>query len=150
MYHEEIKIYLAGPLFNEVERAENKKNAELLRKEEWEVYVPQEQMILDDKINEESKRKCFELDYNAIKTSTIMIANLNGVDCDSGTCSEIGIGFEMYHQGRMLCKPYGIRNDFRTYLNGSSINNFVLGCLYNQKLYKNIEEVIHEIKKMNF
>jgi nucleoside 2-deoxyribosyltransferase len=82
---EDMKIYLAGPLFTTAEYMFNKKLAELLRDFGHEVFLPQE--------TEQRNATCgkiYESDVAGIDWSEVVVANMDGVDPDSGTCWECG------------------------------------------------------------
>lgn len=138
-----LRIYLAGPLFNNGERMDNAYLASLLEDKGYKVYLPQKEVLLNGNVSIADKIDCFRQDYTAITESDIMIANLNGVDVDSGTASEIGIAVSLYlNQKGLLEKPFGYRTDFRTYLPTGKINNFVQGCLYQNKVFESAEDII--------
>jgi nucleoside 2-deoxyribosyltransferase len=80
-----MKIYLAGPLFTAAECMFNDKLAELLRDLGHEVFLPQE-----TEQRNATCRKIFESDVAGIDWSEVVVANMDGVDPDSGTCWECG------------------------------------------------------------
>ena len=85
-----MNIYLAGPLFNDSERATNKVLASHLREAGYDVYLPQEQGILSDGVNPE---KLFNDDLRALAAADIVVAVTEGVVTDPGTCWEIGFAY---------------------------------------------------------
>jgi nucleoside 2-deoxyribosyltransferase len=80
-----MKIYLAGPLFTTAECMFNEKLAELLRDFGHEVFLPQE-----TEQRNATCRKIFDSDVAGIDWSEVVVANMDGVDPDSGTCWECG------------------------------------------------------------
>jgi nucleoside 2-deoxyribosyltransferase len=83
-----MKIYLAGPLFTTAERMFNKTFAELLGDFGHEVFLPQE-----TEQRNAIGRKIFESDVAGIDWSDVVVANMDGVDPDSGTCWECGYAY---------------------------------------------------------
>src|SRR5258707_5664655 len=83
-----MKIYLAGPLFTTAERMFNKAFAELLGDFGHEVFLPQE-----TEQRNATGRQIFESDVAGIDWSDVVVANMDGVDPDSGTCWECGYAY---------------------------------------------------------
>lgn len=90
-----IKIYLAGPFFNEKERNYVETAASILRNQGYEVIVPMEHFIEDgDKLtNEEWARKVFRYDVNQIVSADCIIAIYHGHYSDSSTAWELGFAY---------------------------------------------------------
>lgn len=90
-----IKIYLAGPFFNEKERNYVEIAANILRNQGYEVIVPMEHFIENGEklTNEEWARKVFEYDVEQIRNADCMLAIYHGHYSDSGTAWEIGFAF---------------------------------------------------------
>jgi len=103
-----IRIYLAGPLFTVAEREFNRKLGSYLKKEFPSIIIdlPQEYSAsIYGQPN--SLDLVFENCLQSIKKSDLIIAVLDGPDVDSGTCIEIGYAYAYK-------KPIlGIRTDFR-------------------------------------
>jgi nucleoside 2-deoxyribosyltransferase len=85
---EDMKIYLAGPLFTTAERMFNTALAELLRDSGYKVFLPQETEQRDT-----TSRQIFESDVAGIDWSDVVVANMDGADPDSGTCWECGYAY---------------------------------------------------------
>src|SRR6202007_609915 len=83
-----MKIYLAGPLFSTAERNFNKELTRLLRDKGYEVWLPQEfeQMTMTPK-------QIFLKDVEGIDWADVVVANMDGQDPDSGTCWECGYAY---------------------------------------------------------
>jgi len=91
-----MKIYLASPFFNSVERKRVRKVAERFRKHGYEVYVPMEHEVENawDLPNHIWGQKVFEADVKAIRECDKVVAILNyGMSDDAGTCWEIGFAY---------------------------------------------------------
>jgi len=109
-----MKIYIAAPLFNEMEIERNNSINAILEKEGFETYLPQRdgglfydlrQKGFSDK---EIKEQIFFSDYNSILDSDIILCLLDGRVLDEGMCIELGIGFALKKQ----C--IGYKTDYRS------------------------------------
>jgi nucleoside 2-deoxyribosyltransferase len=80
-----MKIYLAGPLFTTAERMFNAELAKLLRDFRHDVFLPQE-----TEQRSATPRQIFDSDVAGIDWSEVVVANMDGLDPDSGTCWECG------------------------------------------------------------
>jgi nucleoside 2-deoxyribosyltransferase len=83
-----MRIYLAGPLFTTAECMFNGKLAELLRSFGHEVFLPQE-----SEQRSVTARQIFASDVAGIDWSEVVLANMDGLDPDSGTCWECGYAY---------------------------------------------------------
>ena len=131
------KIYLASPFFNERERDFNKKIADALRKSGFEVWLAQEAPFIKKGTMEE-KRKLFDIDISALKSSDIVVAILDGCEVDSGTAFEIGYASAL---GKSVI---GLKTDYRTFSNIENVNLMIEAPLV--KLCKNIGEVTRTLQ----
>ncbi len=87
-----MKIYLAGPFFNEDERKNIEMARDILRARGFDVFVPMEHKIEngENMPNDEWGKAVFELDKQAIYQTDIIVALYYGLYSDSGTAWEIG------------------------------------------------------------
>jgi nucleoside 2-deoxyribosyltransferase len=83
-----MRAYIAGPLFNEGERWWNDQIDARVRKLGFETYIPQNDGVKLE--NKDDVPKIFESDKNALIQADVVVANLDGMDVDSGTAWEIG------------------------------------------------------------
>lgn len=90
-----IKIYLAGPFFNEKERHLVETAALILRNQGYEVIVPMEHFIENGEklTNEEWAREVFDYDVEQIRNADCVLAIYHGHYSDSGTAWELGFAF---------------------------------------------------------
>ena len=133
-------IYMAGPLFNEGDRYSNQLNSDALRAGGYATFLPQE-VVIDKNSSKLVKAACFYMDFKAINLCSIVVANCNGIDIDSGTAAEIGMCYALNK------KIYAFKSDVRNYYNEDyKLNNFV-GGLVDNKVYSSIDEIIKEIEK---
>lgn len=135
-----VKIYMAGPLFNEGDRYTNQMNSDALRAAGYTTFLPQE-VVIDKDSTKLVKDACFYMDFKAIDLCQIVIANCNGIEIDSGTAAEIGLSYGM---GKTI---YAYKSDVRNYYNEKyRLNNFV-GGLVDNKTYSSIEDILNELKQ---
>ena len=87
-----MKIYLAGPFFNKIERSNVEKARDILRSRNFDVFVPMEHKIEggESMPNDIWGKKVFELDKNAISGVDCMVVMYYGMYSDSGTAWEVG------------------------------------------------------------
>lgn len=135
-----LKIYMAGPLFNEGDRYTNQINSDKLRELGYTTFLPQE-IVITNKSSELVKAGCFFMDLKAIKTCDYLVCNCNGIEIDSGTAAEIGLAYGLNK------KTILYKSDVRNYYNDTyRLNNFV-GGLVDNVVCHTLDEVIAELKK---
>ena len=133
------RIYMAGPLFNEGDRYTNQRNSDALRKLGYTTFLPQE-VVITNRSSELVKAACFYMDLKAIRLCDVLLANCNGLEIDSGTAAEIGLGYGL--NKRMIL----YKSDVRNYYNERfRLNNFVGGLVDNQ-VCATLEEVLRELE----
>ncbi|HEX4548955.1 nucleoside 2-deoxyribosyltransferase [Pseudomonas sp.] len=105
-------IYLAAPLFNEMELSYNK-SLKALMEPYFNVFLPQEDGLLLREIvasgvsKDIAERMVFDADIQAMRDSDLIVAVLNGAHIDEGVAFEIGYCFAM---GK---RCIGFKNDVR-------------------------------------
>ena len=133
------KVYMAGPLFNEGDRFVNQNTSDRLRSEGYTTFLPQE-IVITNKSSELVKAGCFFMDLTAIKNADYLVCNCNGIEIDSGTAAEIGMGYAL---GKKLIL---YKSDVRNYYNERfKLNNFV-GGLVDNKVCSTVEEILECMK----
>lgn len=94
-----MKAYIAGPLFNDAEKAFNLKVDVLLQSLGIQTYLPQRdggesiRLIKQGQPPGLIRRQLFELDVSEIRACDLFIAILDGRVPDEGTCVELGMAF---------------------------------------------------------
>lgn len=90
-----MKLYLASPFFNEIQRENVKTMAAKLRGLDFDVYVPMEHDVKDawKKPNHIWAKEVFEADVAAIQAADIVVALVYGMTDDAGTAWEIGYAY---------------------------------------------------------
>lgn len=133
-------IYMAGPLFNEGDRYTNQRNSDRLRALGYTTFLPQE-VVITNKSTVLVKAACFYMDLKAIRLADALVVNCNGIEIDSGTAAEIGLGYGL---GKKLVL---YKSDVRNYYNETfRLNNFV-GGLVDNRVYRTIDEVIAALQE---
>jgi nucleoside 2-deoxyribosyltransferase len=134
-----MKVFLAAPLFSEAEREFNFKIAKRLRDEGFEVWFAQEVLFIKERVHKE-KRRIYEGDVSALKTSDMVVAVLDGVEVDAGVAYEMGYA-------KALGKPIvGFKTDYRTFSEMEEVNLMLKLSLV--KICKSIDELIDAIGNM--
>ena len=92
--NKKIQVYLAGSMFCEADRMYNALLAQKIRErvgEHIDLYVPQENLSINDKTKCANSHDIFWGDYNRLQNTDIFIARIDGDIPPSGTSSEVGI-----------------------------------------------------------
>ena len=133
-------IYMAGPLFNEGDRYTNQRNSDRLRALGYTTFLPQE-VVITNKSTVLVKAACFYMDLKAIRLADALVVNCNGIEIDSGTAAEIGLGYGL---GKKLVL---YKSDVRNYYNETfRLNNFV-GGLVDNRVCSTMDEVIAALQE---
>ncbi len=88
-----MKIYFANNLFDTANRMFNGEIVDIIRNHfsDVEIYLPQENMSINDKSNDEiTSVDIFDGDNFYLDNSSILIACIDGIEIDSGVSAEIG------------------------------------------------------------
>ncbi len=101
------RVYLAGPLFSEAERAYNLTLRDLLRHHLFDVYLPQEAGDTNPARCREEHRTIFMQNLEALHDADTVVAVIDGADADSGTSWEMGYAYAL--KKRIVA----LRTDFR-------------------------------------
>jgi nucleoside 2-deoxyribosyltransferase len=92
-----MKWYIAGPLFNDMERARNVEISHLVGSLGHTTYLPQRdggvfsEMVASGKTTDEVRKSIFKNDLEAIQACEGIICLLDGRVPDEGMCIELGI-----------------------------------------------------------
>ena len=99
-----MRLYLAGPLFTQAERAWNRRLADALADAGHDVFLPQEAVQAIASLEADA---IFRVDVEGVRAAGALVAILDGADADSGTGFECGLAFA---QGVPIV---AVRTDFR-------------------------------------
>ena len=123
-----MKVFIAAPLFNEMERKRNSEIAKSVREFGFEVFVPQDDVglaydIITKDTKDEVRRQIFDEDMDAVRKSDIILILLDGRTPDEGACVELGVGWAL---GKICI---GYKTDDRAMDKNGDNNIMIDGCL---------------------
>nr|WP_209690860.1 nucleoside 2-deoxyribosyltransferase [Methanomicrobium sp. W14] len=101
------RVYLAAPLFTAAERSFNRRLSEILGKNLFDVYLPQETGDCIGSREAYLNKSIFEKNLSELKKADIVVSVTDGADADSGTSWEMGFAYAMNK------KVVSLRTDFR-------------------------------------
>lgn len=128
MESKNIKIYFAGPLFNEGEKRFNLELTEKLESIGYNVFLPQRDGIernkppYDTMEPDERRKVLFSLDRDKILDADIFLFILDGRVPDEGACVELGIAYTQKYIEKKEKKLIGLHTDSRAAFMGSKLN----------------------------
>ncbi len=99
-----MRLYVAGPLFTQAERAWNERLAAALADAGHDVFLPQTEVKAITSLDADT---IFRVDVDGVRSAEAVVAVLDGADPDSGTCFECGLAFAL---GLPIV---AVRTDFR-------------------------------------
>lgn len=108
-----MKVYVAGPLFDDGERWWIETVERLVADAGFETFLPHRDNPPKDKSN---VRQIFDNDRRAIDECDIVVASLNGITTDDGTAWELGYAFAL---GKHLI---GLHTDWRRRFDDEVVN----------------------------
>jgi nucleoside 2-deoxyribosyltransferase len=127
------KVYLAGPLFTEPERAFLDDVARHLRQLGHEVFVPHEHELAIEAAS--AATEIFETDTAGLAAAEVIVAVVDGTDVDSGTAAELGWAAAT---NKLII---GLSTDMRVHKSGLQ-NLFVAGLIQSRgHLVTNLDDL---------
>jgi len=131
-----MKLYQAGPLFTQAEKAFNVELCTQLRRDGHEVFLPQE---YEQALDPGYPPKIFRTDLGGLDWSEALIAVLEGSDVDSGSAWECGYAYAKR-------KPvFGLRTDFRKFGPEEKCNLMIQECCV--KICESVSELLDMIRE---
>jgi Nucleoside 2-deoxyribosyltransferase len=128
-----VRLYVAGPLFSEAERAWLDALAVRLRAEGFDCFVPHEKF---PELADVSVESVYAVDTGGLRSANALVAWLDGPMVDDGTACEIGMFAELCRSGGdhyrgIVAITTDIRLERRRAVNvvGGGINLFVGGAI---------------------
>ena len=110
-------VYVAGPLFDEGERWWIEQIEQTITQIGFNTFLPHRD---NPEKTSETVQTIFENNRDAIRTSDLVVANLNGITTDDGTAWELGYA-------AALQKPaIGIFTDWRKRFEGEEVVNLMI------------------------
>jgi hypothetical protein len=127
-----VRIYVAGALFSEAERAWLDGLAARLRSEGFDLFVPHEQFT---ELTDVTAAEVYRVDAEGVRAANVLLAWLDGPSIDDGTACEIGMFAELVARdaGR-YSGLVGLVTDLRLQrrrgrATGDGMNLFVAGAI---------------------
>lgn len=140
-----MKWYIAGPLFNEMERARNNDIAQLVESCGMSTYLPQrdggvfsEMISMGD--SSSLRKEIFTKDIEALQSCGGMLCLLDGRVPDEGMCLELGMAYTLGKE----CVAY--RTDSRG-CDAGSMNIILEGVLLH--IFSTKVELLHYLSEKN-
>ncbi len=127
-----MRIYVAGALFSEAERAWLDGLAARLRSEGFECFVPHEQF---GELGALTPAEVYRVDAQGVRSANVLLAWLDGPVVDDGTACEIGMFAQLVATGDPHYRGIvGIVTDLRLQRRrgnavGDGMNLFVVGAI---------------------
>lgn len=87
-----MRLYVAGPLFTQAERAWNLELARALTEAGHDVFLPQTEVKAITTLDADA---IFQVDVDGVRSADAVVAILDGADPDSGTSFECGLAFAL-------------------------------------------------------
>lgn len=137
-----MRVYLAAPLFNDMERSFNARLTALLEPFA-EVFLPQRDgklmrnLLADGMPLASARRMVFEADLAALKACTHIVAVLDGRTVDEGVAYEVGYA----HALGKTC--IGLKTDDRTLLPSGDNPMILAGC---DEICVNVVELVDMLR----
>ena len=145
-----MRVYFAGPLFCDAERAFNLRLAEKLEAKGYQVYLPQRDGVESKKppynemSNADVQQTIFETDRDKVLQADIFLFILDGRVPDEGACVELGLAYGQKHflqQDKLLI---GLHTDMRSAFPEGKLNAMINSAL--DSTINAEEELIAEIE----
>jgi nucleoside 2-deoxyribosyltransferase len=147
-----MRIYVAGALFSEAERAWLDGLAARLREEGFDCFVPHEQF---SELKELTTAEVFRVDAQGVRDANVLLAWLDGPSVDDGTACEIGMFAELVASGDPRYRGIvGLVTDLRLQRGrgnalGDGMNLFVAGAIEaNGRICWSVDEAIEALREL--
>lgn len=130
-----MRIFLAGSLFSEAEKAFNERLTTQLEVREFSVFMPQRDGVenwtpLDKNMpTADLRREMFAVDPNEILKADIFLFVLDGRVPDEGACVELGIAYSHKFLQRRDKLLLGLLTDRRAAFPDAKLNAMIEGAL---------------------
>lgn len=144
-----MRLYLAGPLFSEAERAWLDVLAARLRAEGFDCFVPHEQLGPTADLD---PADVYRVDAQGVRSADALVAWLDGPMVDDGTAAEIGLFAALVESGDpRYAGIVGIATDLRLARRqgtvvGDGLNLFLVGAIEaNGRVCWSVDEAVQTL-----
>jgi nucleoside 2-deoxyribosyltransferase len=147
-----MRIYVAGPLFSEAERAWLDRLAARLRAEGWECFVPHEEFT---GLTELAASEVFAGDVAGLRAANVLFAWLDGPAVDDGTAAEIGMFAQLCASGDpsyrgIVALVTDLRAQRRRSAPGAGLNLFVAGAIESMgTICWSVDEAVAALRRLD-
>ena len=141
-------VYIAGPLFNDMECNRNTQIKDIVEAVGLDVYLPQDKVgrfsDLSGEANDkkELRKRIFDNDLSGVKACDIILCLLDGRVPDEGTCVELGMAYVL---GKVCV---GYKTDTRSMTLEGYDNIMITECI-GGNIASNKEELVSILKKLS-
>ena len=148
-----MRLYVAGPLFSEAERAWLDSLAARLRAEGFDCFVPHEKF---PELADVTVENVYAVDTDGLRSANALVAWLDGPMVDDGTACEIGMFAELARSGGEQYRGIvGIVTDLRLERRrdqdvvGGGMNLFVVGAVEScGRLVHTVDDVVTALREL--
>ena len=147
-----MRIYVAGALFSEAERAWLDGLVARLREEGFDCFVPHEQF---SELRELTPAEVFRVDAQGVRDANVMFAVLDGPSIDDGTACEIGMfatlaaGGDSRYRGIVALVTDLRLQRRRDIVAGDGMNLFVAGAIEaNGSICWSVDDAIEALREL--
>ena len=147
-----MRIYVAGALFSEAERAWLDGLATRLRGEGFECFVPHEQF---GELKELTPGEVYRVDAEGVRSANVLLAWLDGPSIDDGTACEIGMFAELVERDERRYRGIvGLVTDLRLERRrgnaaGDGMNLFVAGAIEaGGRICWSVDEAVEALREL--
>jgi len=149
-----MRLYVAGPLFSEAERAWLDSLAARLRAEGFDCFVPHENFR---ELADVTVTSVYEVDTGGLRSANALVAWLDGPMVDDGTACEIGMFAELVRSGGEQYRGMvGIVTDLRLERRrdqevvGGGMNLFVVGAIEScGRLVHTVDDAVAALRQLS-
>ena len=148
-----VRLYLAGPLFSEAERAWLDDLAGRLRAEGFDCFVPHEQF---PELTDVTVEHVYQIDTDGLRSADALVAWLDGPSVDDGTACEIGMFAELVRcSGAQYRGIVAIATDLRLERRrqrdvlGGGMNLFLVGAITScGTIVHDVDDVVASLREL--
>jgi len=146
-----MRVYVAGPLFSEAERAWLESLAARLRADGCECFVPHENFA---GLTDLSAEHVYRIDVAGLRAANVLVAWLDGPAVDDGTAAEIGMFAQLCASGdSRYLGIVGVLTDLRAHrrreLEAGGLNLFVAGAIASAgSICWSVDDAVHAVRAL--
>jgi Nucleoside 2-deoxyribosyltransferase len=149
-----MRVYVAGPLFSEAERAWLDALAARLREDGFDCFVPHENFA---ELADVTLDQVYRIDSEGLQSANALVAWLDGPIVDDGTACEIGMFAELCRSGgERYCGIVAITTDIRlerrraVNVVGGGMNLFVAGAIEScGRICHSVDEAVTALRELS-